>query len=240
MDKESPVQSRQEPQERQISPNDVRAYLAANPGFLVENPDLLRTLTPPRYQTGSNVVDFQSFVVSNLQTALARADSLRDDLIAASRSNLASQQQVHMAVLAALDALDFDHFVHTVTGDWVDMLGLDAVALAVEAPVSDQYRNSHNLRLLASGYIDALMGRDQAVVLRGGVLEASDVFGPAASLVRAEALVRVPPGRISPPALLAMGSRDPAAFAPGQGTELVRFLAAVVQRGLDRWLGAGK
>lgn len=230
----------QQAREKQLTRNEVRAYLAAHPSFLAENPDLLRSLTPPRHQTGDNVVDFQHFMVSNLQAGLDAADGVRDELIAASRSNLASQQQVHTAALAALDALDFDHFVHTVTSDWVDMLGLDAVVLALEAPVTRVLQDRLNLRYLATGYIDAVLGRGQAVVLRGGLSDASEVFGPAGSLVRAEALVRVDAGRVSPTALLALGSRDPGTFAPGQGTELVRFLADVVQRGLDRWLGAAE
>ena len=164
-------------------------------------------------------------------------DGLRDGLIAASRCNLSSQQQVHAAVLAAMDALDFEHFIHTVTRDWVDMLGLDAVVLAIESPATISPGVRDSLRLLEAGTIDAAMGHDCAVVLRGGLDNPSALFGPANPLVKAEALVRIDAGRVSPPALLALGSRDPATFAPGQGTELVRFLAAVVQRGLDRWLG---
>ena len=135
------MQTEQQAQQKQITRDQVRAYLAANPGFLVENSDLLRALTPPKYQTGGNVVDFQNFMVSHLQADLNRADSVRDSLIAASRSNLVSQHQVHTAALAAMDSLDFEHFVHTVTGDWVDMLGLDAVVLALETPFADSRRH---------------------------------------------------------------------------------------------------
>jgi uncharacterized protein YigA (DUF484 family) len=235
------VQSEKQIDGKQPTRDQVRAFLAAHPSFLVENPDLLRSLTPPRLQTGNNVVDFQRFMVDRLQEDIERMHSMRDALISASRSNLASQQQIHEAALAAMDAVNIEHFVHTITGDWVDMLGLDAVALCLETPSKAAGTLLVNgVHVLAEGETDLLLGGEDAVVLRGQVESAAAVFGPAAPLVQAEALVRIEPGRVSPAGVLAMGSRDPLAFAAGQGTELIRFLADVVQRGLDQWLDAQK
>lgn len=231
------VQTKQRATTKDITSEQVRAYLAEHPDFLVNNPDLLRHLTPPDFQSGDNVVDFQNFMVSRLQAGLDDLDDLRDFLIAASRSNLASQQQVHAAALATLDATSFEHFIHIITGDWVDMLGLDAVVLCLEEPSKAAGTLLVNgIQILESGQTDLIMGQDDAIVLRGDVDSATDVFGPAQPLIRAEALVRIDRGEINPPGLLAMGSRDADTYAPGQGTELVRFLAEVVQRGLDRWL----
>lgn len=235
------MQSEKRSDEKQLTKAQVRAYLAANPGFLVENPDLLRALTPPRFESGDNVVDFQRFMMDRLQADMDEINAVRDALISASRSNLASQQQIHAAALAALDAVNIDHFVHTVIGDWVDMLGLDALALGLEDPSTAAGALLVNgVHVLGPGETDRVLGGETTVVLRGRVEEASSLFGPARPLVRAEALVRIEPGRSSPPGILAMGSRDADAFAPGQGTELVRFLADIVTRGLDRWLCARK
>ena len=38
---------------------------------------------------------------------------------------------IHQAVLAALDATDFDHLLHVVVQEWPLILGLDAVALGL-------------------------------------------------------------------------------------------------------------
>jgi hypothetical protein len=40
----------------------------------------------------------------------------------------------------------------------------------------------------------------------------------------------------TPPAIIAFGSRDANLFSPAQGTELVLFLARVVERQFRSWL----
>ena len=94
----------------------VAAYLADNPDFLVRHPELVQLLdAPSRFAAqadGANVVDMQTFMVGRLQADLARARRDQVELIQSARSNLTSQGQIHEAVLAALDARDFEHFVN--------------------------------------------------------------------------------------------------------------------------------
>lgn len=225
-----------EPKNRPValSGDKVRRYLQEHPNFLIENEDLLHTLTPPRLHGGNQVVDFQRYMLERLQLDLARFDDYRTAVIAATRSNLVSQQQVHMAVLTACDALSLEHLVHVITHDWVDILDLDAVMLSVE---EGDLAKLPGVQRLKRGEIAALMGDEGAFLLRDNIPEANrDLFGPAAELVRAEALVRLAPGDCRDEAILAMGSRNPDHFAPGQGTELLRFLGAMTERLLDRWL----
>jgi uncharacterized protein YigA (DUF484 family) len=67
--------------------------------------------------------------------------------------------------------------------------------------------------------------------------EAADwIYGPAASLVRSDALARLDFGPTSPAAMLALGSREPDKFQPSQGTELLQFLAGVLGRSVRSWL----
>lgn len=217
----------------------VRDFLASHPNFLVDNADLLHALTPPRYDRGHKIVDFQHYMLDRLQQDVERLDQYRDALILASRSNLASQQQVHAALLAAMDALSFEHLAHIVTDDWVDMLNVDAVALCFECTPGDAIDRMlpGNVQRLEPGDVARIMGREGAILLRDHLSAASrSVFGPAAGLIRAEALVRLLPGPDRPRGILAMGSRDPDYYTPGQGTELLRFTGATVERLLDQWL----
>lgn len=219
-----------------LTEDKVRRYLVENPSFLVENEDLLHRLTPPRLHGGNQVVDFQRYMLERLQLDLARYDDYCSAVIAATRANLVSQQQVHMAVITAFDALSLEHLVHVITHDWVDILDLDAVMLCVEEGAPAPLPGA---QVLKRGEIARVMGDEGAFLLRDNLPEASrDLFGPAADLVRAEALVRLAPGDVRGECLLAMGSRDPDHFAPGQGTELLRFLGAMTERLLDRWLTA--
>ena len=63
-----------------------------------------------------------------------------------------------------------------------------------------------------------------------------ELFGAAAGLVRSEALIRLSIGDATPEALLALGSRDAEHFQEGQGTELLGFLARVVEGSIRGWL----
>lgn len=220
-----------------LTVEEVRAYLQSHPDFLAENPDLLPCLTPPEYRKGDNIVDFQRFVVERLRQDVARMGEFQGTLLAATRSNLVTQQQVHEAVLAILDTTSLEHLVHVVTGDWVDMLGVDAVALCLESSAASEYFSAPSgLTLVPRGTVKTLVGLDGAIMLREDVAALPAVFGPAAALIRAEALIALSSDILGVPGILAFGSRDAESFAPGQGTELLRFLALTLERMLTQWL----
>lgn len=218
----------------------VAAFLAAHPDFLVRHPELVHMLAAPsRFAAqadGASVVDMQTFMVGRLQADLARARRDQDHLIQSARSNLTSQGQIHEAVLAILDARDFEHFIHVVTSDFPLMLDVDAVTLCVEDSDGRGPSTTTGVFALEPGAVNALLGGERRIVLRAETGGDERLFGPAASLVRSDALVRLSPGRAAPQALLTLGSRERGRFHPGQGTELLAFLAGAVERELRRWL----
>ncbi len=70
------------------------------------------------------------------------------------------------------------------------------------------------------------MGTEDTALLRGNVEAAEEIYGPATPLIKAEALIKLEANDHNPLGVLAFGSRDEKFFTPGQGTELLRFLAA--------------
>jgi hypothetical protein len=73
-------------------------------------------------------------------------------------------------------------------------------------------------------------------LLQSNIEGYDEVYGGGAGLVKSQALLRLNlTGGLSP-VLLAFGSRDPALFEEGQGTELISFLGAVIERGFRIWL----
>ena len=54
--------------------------------------------------------------------------------------------------------------------------------------------------------------------------------------VRSDALIRLRISTNTPPALLALGSRQTGAFHAGQGTELLTFLSKVLEVSFRAWL----
>ena len=221
-----------------IGTESIRAFLARHPEFLAEHPELLANLAPPKRFSGANVHDLQAAMVRRLQGTLADVTRQRGDLIAAGRYNMAVQGQVQEAVLALLEAASFEHLIHIVTGDLRETLRLDVVTLGVEAHEGDAARRARTpgVFVLPAGGVDALLGEASDVLLTQHCQGEVAIFGPAAKLIASQALVRLSASQLAPVGLLALGSRDAERFHPGQGTELLQFLARVLARLIRGWL----
>lgn len=219
-----------------MSGKSVAAYLAAHPEFLTEHPELLARLAPRPAVRPDGVIDLQSFMVERLRAELDRLKQQQRGLISATRANQNSQNRVHNAILFLLDAENFEQLIQAITTDLAVILDLDVACLLVESngeevphvPVS-------GVRVVGEGAIEHwLDGRD--IVLDGDITGAEAVFGSGAGLVRSQALIRLNISRETPPAMLALGSREPDMFQAGMRTELMGFLAKVLERCIRSWL----
>ncbi|HBH26111.1 MAG TPA: DUF484 domain-containing protein [Rhodospirillaceae bacterium] len=182
------------------------------------------------------VADFQAHLIARLRQEKAAADDAAQAVVEATRANANNAARVHGLVLRLLDAQDGAGFFQALTLDSLAWLDVDAAALAMESgsgPIP--LIPNGPLRLLPPGTVQAWLG-DAAFALHGDITGSEALYGGGAALVRSQILLRVtPPGT---PGVLAFGSRDPQAFAPGQSTDQAQFLAGVVERLLVRWQGA--
>jgi uncharacterized protein YigA (DUF484 family) len=215
----------------------VAGYLRRHPAFLAEHPELLEVLAPPGRTHGDGVLDLQSFMVERLRGEVAEMREARDALVRSGRSNMAAQGRVHEAVLALLASKSFEHLIEIVTTDLAILLNLDAVSLGVE----QAGRTLPPVRLgglcqLEPDTVDSLIGSGRKVALRGEIEGDPAIFGAAAGLVASQALIRLDISAATPPALLALGSRQAGQFHPGQGTELLAFLAGALEHCIRAWL----
>lgn len=226
--------------ESSLTDDTIADYLADNPDFLNRNPEVLKTLVAPSRWSGDGVADMQKFMLEQLRGEI---DNLRDcaqDVIETSRTNMSVQTRVHTAVLALLSASGFNEAVKVVTDDFPLLLDIDIAVIGFEPP-DDRTRPeaarlmSPDLRRISLGEVEALVGVGQDVALLHEAFDDDSIFGEGAGLVRSAALARLRPGHHMPPGLLAMGSRGNV-FYPGQGTELIGFLARVLERCFDRWM----
>jgi uncharacterized protein YigA (DUF484 family) len=216
---------------------DVADFLARNSDFLARHPELLHVLTPPSLRLDNGVLDFQRFVVGRLQADLARLRRGHDEVIAASRANVSAQARVQAAILAMLSATTLEHLVEIATVDLAMHLEVDAVVIGFES--ADKVPGAgavRGLRLWAKGRIDGWLPPGRDALLIGPCIADPALFGSAATLVRSQALLRLPVKRDAPSGLLALGSREPTKFAPGQGSELLTFLARALGQMLRGWL----
>ncbi|MGQ9366902.1 DUF484 family protein [Azospirillum sp. ST 5-10] len=219
-----------------LTAEDVSAYLREHPDFLVQHADLVHHLTPPSLDRGRGVVDLQAFMVDRLRGEVRRLKDQQRELVVTTRANLNSQNRIHAAVLFLLDAQSLEHLVQTITTDLAVLLDLDVACLVVESNGQDlPHVHRSGVRVVEPGTVDRWLGaRD--VALHADVRGAEEIFGPAAGLVRSQALIRLQVSHETPEGILAFGSREPDMFHDGQATELVGFLARVVERVIRSWL----
>ncbi|HYG91929.1 MAG TPA: DUF484 family protein [Azospirillum sp.] len=219
-----------------LTPEDVCNYLREHPDFLVQHAEVIDHLTPPTVDRGRGVVDLQAFMVERLRSEIRNLKDQQRELITTTRANMNSQNRIHAAVLFLLDAQNFEQLIQTIATDLAVLLDLDIACLVVESNGLDiPHVHRSGVRVVEPGAIDRWLGtRD--VVLNADVRGDPEIYGPGAGLVRSEALIRLQVSSETPEGLLAFGSREPDMFHNGQGTELVCFLARVVERCIRSWL----
>jgi len=221
----------------ELSAEQVGEYLRGHPELFADHPELLESLMVPSRWGGDSVVDFQHAMVERLRDEI---DCLRDcaqDVIETCRVNMGNQTRIHGAVLTLLEATDFEQMVRVIVDDLPLLLGVDVVAIGFEAEHPPAIGLvSPDIRRFDAGTVDRLLGNGQKVLLRRQMNDDGTIFGTASGLACSAALARLRSGPATPEGLLAMGSRE-SAFHPGQGTELIAFLARVVELRIHEWRG---
>ena len=237
-----------------VSGDAVADYLRRHPDFFTGRLDLLSDMAVPDRWSDDSVVDMQRFLA---ERRLGEIDDLRNcaqEVIETSRTNMSVQTRTHAAVLAMLSAADLEHLLRVINDDLPLLLDVDVVTLGIEAPGSPESGLQAvpgkalgallalaEVQKLPQGGVDGIFGAEENVRLLEDIGDGTEVggtlFGAAAGLARSAALARLRPGREVPAGLVALGSRG-SAFRPGQGTELIGFLARVLESCLHRLVEA--
>ena len=222
----------------QITATQVIDFLQRHPDFLNRHPEAFENQSAPERKLGAGLVDFQSTMIQWLRADVAVHSDRQRELIDTSRANLTIQVRVHECVLSLLEARSFEKVIETVATDLTVLLDLDVVALGIES--DDETWSAEEalqgLRVVPHGTVDAIFGEAGDLILGSGIEGQAEAFGEAADLVRSAALVRLEISPTSAPAFIAFGSRDPEKFHPGQATELIGFLATVLESVIRGWL----
>lgn len=216
------------------------AYLAEHPDLLVRRPELLAKLIPPSRFDGDSVVDLQKVMIRRLTEELEQMKGCAEHLIATSRSNMSIQSRTHQVVMSMLAAGDLEKLLRVVAEDMPAQLDLDIALLAFETSAGDI---PAGLVAMSLGSVEAALGTGD-VLLRSQRSADPTIFGDAATLINSFALARIAPsGNDDRPAaaggrpigMLALGSRHDRTFHSSQGTELLAFLAGVLEDCISRW-----
>lgn len=216
----------------------VAAFLKANPDFLACNPDLLARMTAPARWNGNGVVDLQQVMIQHLRGELDKMRGCAEHLIATSRSNMSNQTRIHHAALAVLAAGGMDQVARAVNDDFPHLLDVDVASLCFETSErAIPELAAAGIQRLPGGAVDRALGdATRPLLLRDHAAGDPALFSGGAGLVESYALARLAPGCPLPCGLLVLGAREPDAFHPGQGAELLSFLARIVEYAVHRWV----
>ena len=200
---------------------EVAAFLRANPGWLADNAELYRVLTPPVRVHGERMADHMAAMLTSLRAHADAMAARADGVLAAGRAAAGLAARVNEAVLALMGAPDPADCVAT---EFPGLLVVDSASLCVEA-------DHPAARILPAGRVAVLMqGRE--VLFRDDPPDAALLHAEAAALARHDVLVRVP--LVGPPALIALAARDRRVLDPSQGCGALAFLGRAVAAALQR------
>lgn len=213
-------------EEAPLEPAAVRRFLADNPQFLREDDGLLEELGLKL--AAGNVVDFGPAAIARVHAAHQREAMQRQQLEEIARANFSAQAQTHGAVVDLLDAGDHPDLAQRLDRLAQHRFGLAAAVIALEGEAPDGWKQ------LVEGQVDMIIG-DHGLARMGVLPTALGLFDGRQGEIRSMALVRMAIWEPARQGLLAFGSADPAGFTPDMGSELVAFLARVVERTAERW-----
>src|SRR3546814_5806276 len=181
------------------------------------------------------VINFEDRAVAHLQARVAAAEEANQDLIAFARGHSGAVASIHAAVLAAVEAEGFDHLIHIVTQEWPQILGLDAVTVALFVGDKGMRAGASGMQFVDPRVIERSIDQFEGVVLRG--CEAGNpLFGPACWLLRADALVRHDSDAPLPTGLLALGQPGDQGFATRQVLAPLMFLGRLLTIYMGMWV----
>lgn len=221
---------------------DVRARIIQEPEVILEDTDVMRALVVANEQSmGQNIVDLRGIAMERLESRLGRLEDTHRSVISAAYENLAGMNQVHRAIMAFLEPLEFEDFLTVLGTDVADILKLGAIRLVLESHEAGHVEapGAPILTLAEPGFVAEYVGQGRSirqVTLRQATPMTGAVFGAAADWIGSEACILLDFGEDRLPGMLVMASDDPHQFAPHQGSDLLDFMGGVFERAMRRWL----
>jgi uncharacterized protein YigA (DUF484 family) len=208
----------------------VRAYLRDHPDIVREDAELMALIA--ERDPADGVVDLGSAAREKLLEELRQLKALNAGIVETARANLATQSQIHMAVLALLEADSLAALDRKMSGRLTGALGVDVCRVLIEghAPL----KSGESLLGAAEGFVGEVLGDK---VERLGPVDpqiAHALYGQQGARVKSEAVVRLDFNGHD--GLMALAARDAHLFESGQGTELLNFLARAIERMIVQWL----
>jgi len=208
----------------------VRSFLLEHPDIVREDAELMAVLA--RRGADGSVVDLGTAARDRLVEDIHQLKALNEGIVETARANLATQAQIHMAVLALLEVDSLAALDRKISSRLTGALGVDVCRILIEG--HSPLKSAESILGAAEGFVGELL---EDKVERLGPIDpdkAVALYGQQGARVKSEAVVRLDFNGHD--GLIALAARDAHLFEAGQGTELLNFLARAVERMIVRWL----
>lgn len=174
------------------------------------------------------LIHFEDRAVARLRERLGEAEEANEDLIAFARGHSDAVASIHAAVLVAVAAPSIDTLLEAVTRRWPQILGIDAVAVAIVIGERGFRADCGGIERVEAAFVERMLCEIPPVDVRS-VSSGHPLFGsPALARIRAEALIRIDLAAPFPRGLLALGQQTELALDSSHGSELLRFLGKIL------------
>ena len=213
------------PRDREISakkkqdmgPREIVAWLNNNPNFFQEYFSELEESLSLTSQSGEKIADIRDYILKKLRTEIGRKQAREDRLIQAARENNMIQDRILKASLMILKAESYESFLDLITEKLPDIFGVEVATLCFDE-------------------FPKLLQGHQRIVLCANISQNIEVFSSLSFEVKSCAFLSLSQGKDQCPCFLALGSINPNAFLPNQGTELLNFFADILEVCLSKWV----
>lgn len=203
-------------------------YLYAHRDRLIADRALLARLGLK--SASKTLIDFGPAALAKLEARAMRDydQRRRSDMTIA--ANYDAQSQTHQLVLSLLEARNLTDLARRLEAEVKQRFGLVTASLALEFPAP----LPHGWRRLEEGALDYMIGEKASISLGPeGVCRV--LFGDDVKTIQSAAIIRLNLWRDATCGALALGSHDEEGFHENMGTELISFVARVIERISNRW-----
>jgi uncharacterized protein YigA (DUF484 family) len=202
----------------------VRSFLVSHPNLVREDAELLSQMGLKI--NAANVVEFGPAALSRHIDAHRRESTARLELEATARANFAAQAQCHAGVTDILESRNNADLARRLDDTARLRFGLTAGCVAIEGKAPAGWLE------LDDGMTDIILG-EHALTRLGETGFGTLLFPAAIGPVESCAMIRLALwGRTG---LLAFASPEIDGFTADMGSELIDFIARVVERTAERW-----
>ena len=210
----------------------VKAYIRMHRGQLASDGELLALLLPERAGLGE-VRDFQRFLLDKLAAENTALRAERVALLERRSRSTHLGEGVRRFVLDLIDARSFAEAIALAIAA-APLFGAERSAICVEADDCASQTRTENVRLIAVGTTEAVLGKgsDVAILSEGG----ERLLGSGGQNCRSLAAFRLTIGREGPQALWVLGAVSPGQFQGEDAAEDLRYAALALERAIRAWL----